>query len=125
GASLSEINDAVSAINEGFDECRTLVSCPIPKDVASSVLKGITLSQNHPNPFNPVTRIEYGIPQDGVVRLRVYDLLGRVVTTLVDGPVSPGMHSVSFNAGRLPSGVYLYRLEAEGQVLTRRMALTR
>lgn len=71
-----------------------------------------SLLQNYPNPFNPSTTIEYQIPLTSVVSLKVYDALGREVKTLVKESQGAGDHSVTFNAATLPSGVYIYRLEA-------------
>ncbi len=68
------------------------------------------LRQNHPNPFNPTTDIDYSIAGDGSVLLTVHDALGRCVATLVDEPQRAGEHSVHFDASGLPSGVYHYRL---------------
>jgi hypothetical protein len=70
------------------------------------------LTQNYPNPFNPSTLIEYSIPRTTEVRLTVYDVLGREVTTLVNGIENAGKHSVSFDSGNLASGLYLYRINA-------------
>ena len=72
------------------------------------------LHQNFPNPFNPVTTIRFELPRDSEVRLAVYDLLGREVAVLVDEGKNAGSHSVSFDAGRLPTGVYFYRFSANG-----------
>jgi hypothetical protein len=81
------------------------------------------LEQNSPNPFNPSTLIRYGVPDQGHVRVSIYDALGRPVTRLVDEVVSRGYHSVRWAADNLPSGVYLYRLETAGHVETRKMLL--
>ncbi len=83
------------------------------------------LSQNQPNPFNPTTEIHYALPTAGRVSLRVYDLLGHQVATLVDGVQQAGTQSVRFDGANLPSGVYLYRLQAGDRVTTRKMSLVK
>jgi hypothetical protein len=70
------------------------------------------LLQNYPNPFNPVTHIPYVIPQAGVVQLGVYNSLGQQVADLVNSYQPAGHHVVEFQAGSLPSGIYLYRITA-------------
>ena len=81
------------------------------------------LSQNYPNPFNPTTVITYRLPVVSNVTLIVYDVLGRSVTTLVNESKTAGSHSVKFDAGGLPSGVYLYRLQAENYSTTKKLLL--
>jgi hypothetical protein len=83
------------------------------------------LHQNSPNPFNPSTRIFFDVPERSRVRLKVFSLLGQEIATLLDAPVDAGRSSVEFDAVNLPSGVYLYRLEAGGFVATKRMTLLR
>ncbi|RMH97260.1 MAG: T9SS C-terminal target domain-containing protein, partial [Calditrichaeota bacterium] len=88
------------------------------------------LLQNYPNPFNPVTNVEFGLPNTEWVTLKVYDLLGREVKTLVDQRLPAGYHTVQWDgtnhAGQsVVSGVYLYRLEAGNFVQTRKMVLLR
>jgi hypothetical protein len=85
----------------------------------------IELGQNYPNPFNPTSRISYQLPAEGMVRLAVYDLIGREVSVLVNERKSAGEHFVNFNASGLSSGVYVYRLDVEGVVLTRKMTLVK
>ncbi|NBC05143.1 MAG: T9SS type A sorting domain-containing protein, partial [Bacteroidetes bacterium] len=82
-----------------------------------------TLAQNYPNPFNPTTQISYQLPVSSEVRLEVYDMLGRNVATLVNEQVSAGRHTVNFDAGNLSSGVYLYRLQAGSQIMTRKLTI--
>lgn len=77
------------------------------------VPESIYLTQNYPNPFNPETSIRFGLPRDGHVSLKVYDTLGREIATLVDEARSAGDHSVSWDASRVPSGVYFCRLQTE------------
>lgn len=84
-----------------------------------------TLDQNYPNPFNPTTEIRYTLAVSTRVKLQVYDLLGQRVATLVDAVQQPGVHSVRFDAQDLPSGTYLYRLEAEGFGSIKKMVLLR
>ncbi len=81
------------------------------------------LEQNYPNPFNPTTVISYQLPTNTLVALKVFDILGREVKTLVDERQSTGSHSVRFNATNLPSGVYFYRLEAGTYRDTEKMLL--
>jgi hypothetical protein len=81
------------------------------------------LSQNYPNPFNPVTKINYALPKSGFVTLKVYDMLGREVVSLVNENKVSGNYSVDFNASSLTSGVYFYRLEVNGFVDTKKMML--
>lgn len=81
------------------------------------------LSQNYPNPFNPITRLDFDIPKQGIVKLKIFDILGRDVVELVNEKKSPGSYSIDFNAAYLSSGVYLYKLESDGFVETKRMVL--
>jgi hypothetical protein len=80
---------------------------------------------NYPNPFNPTTRIQYALPFASHVRLEVFDLMGRRVALLVDGEQRAGSQFVNFDASSLSSGVYVYRLTAAGQTLTRKMTLVK
>lgn len=83
------------------------------------------LEQNYPNPFNPSTRIAYQIPKTSEVQLKVYDVLGREVETLVSGVQQAGRYEVVFNASRLASGIYFYRLQAGGVSQTMRMVMVK
>ena len=83
------------------------------------------LSQNVPNPFNPATEITFNMARAGEVSLKVFNLNGQMVETLVDGPMSAGNHKVTFNGNRLSSGVYFYTLQAAGRSETRKMLLAK
>ena len=82
-----------------------------------------TLKQNYPNPFNPATRIKYQIPDAGLVSLKVYNLLGEVVATLVNEEKSAGTYAVEFDATGIPSGIYFYKLQAGSFIETKKMVL--
>jgi len=95
-------------------------------DVASTTTpQTVTLEQNHPNPFNPVTTISYGLTSPAEVELVVYNIAGETVSTLVDGPQTAGMHSLQFDGSNLPSGIYFYRLSTEDFSRTQRMLLVK
>lgn len=82
-----------------------------------------TLAQNFPNPFNPTTTIRYAVPAASHVRLQVFDMLGRRVATLVDDSKQAGWESVTWNAGDLSSGLYVYRLDVGAHSVSRSMVL--
>ena len=86
-------------------------------------VKGYSLSQNYPNPFNPSTTISYTIPKSGFVQLKVYDLLGREVASLVDKERAVGNYKVEFNASNLTSGIYFYRLQSNNFTETKKLAI--
>ncbi len=84
-----------------------------------------SLSQNYPNPFNPTTNIEYSIPKGSDVTLKIYDILGKEVATLVNKQQDAGTYIVTWNASSNASGVYFYRITAGSFVETKRMTLTK
>jgi hypothetical protein len=93
------------------------------KDGFSDVPVEFALGQNYPNPFNPATQLAFDLPEASNVRLAVFDVLGRQVALLADGGFEAGTHEVTWNAESMPSGVYLYRIEAGAWSSTRRMML--
>jgi photosystem II stability/assembly factor-like uncharacterized protein len=88
-------------------------------------VNSFNLSQNYPNPFNPSTTISFSLPQSGNVKLTVYNLLGEQVAELVNGFREAGVHSINFNAENFNSGVFIYKLEANGVVQSRKMTLVK
>jgi len=89
----------------------------------SQIPEKYSLSQNYPNPFNPVTNLEFGISKLGFVSLKVYDMLGKEIATLVNENLNPGTYKYNFDASDLTSGIYFYKLESEGFQETKRMML--
>ncbi|MFO7445925.1 MAG: T9SS type A sorting domain-containing protein, partial [Ignavibacteriaceae bacterium] len=83
------------------------------------------LNQSYPNPFNSYSIISYTLPEDQHVELKVYDILGNLVTELVNENVSTGYHEISFNAAGLPSGMYFYTIKTERFTETRKIALVK
>lgn len=84
-----------------------------------------SLQQNYPNPFNPATVIGYSIPADGTVQLKVFNILGKEVATLVNSFQHRGSYEVLFDAESFSSGVYFYRISYDGKALTRKMILNK
>jgi hypothetical protein len=91
------------------------IELPTSVETAGAILipSEYTLSQNHPNPFNPVTRIKYSVPVKGYVSLKVYNLLGQEVATLFAGIKQPGDYVAIFDGSGLASGIYMYQLKAQ------------
>jgi hypothetical protein len=105
--------------------------------INNNIPSDFSLSQNYPNPFNPTTKIKFDIPVDSRIRgndrgrvvgsdrvvLRVYDILGKEIETLVNEKLNPGTYEVTFDASKYPSGVYFYRLITDNFTDTKRMIL--
>ncbi len=81
------------------------------------------LSANYPNPFNPATSINFSLPKAGYVKLAIYNITGQQVATLIDGRKEAGSYNIKWEAGTFPSGVYIYSLETDSRVITRKMTL--
>lgn len=122
---------AQSVVNGAFDYqpfvAYNPVNPPDPTSTEDQETPGpfATLAQNYPNPFNPETNISFELAEASFVSLRVFDLQGRLVDTLVNKTLPAGPHAVSFDAQHLASGTYLYRLESPGGVQTKKMVLLR
>ncbi len=101
----------------------TIVTGIKQEDNSLKTVEKFQLDQNYPNPFNPATRISYSITKPGLVSLKVYDILGREVATLVNGYQQVNHYSVNFDAGKLASGIYLYKLKTGDFIQTRKMLL--
>jgi hypothetical protein len=91
--------------------------------VNNQLPEGYSLSQNYPNPFNPATKIQFSVPKQSNVELKVYNMLGQEVATLIATTMAPGTYSVDFDASKLASGAYVYRLKAGEFISSNKMLL--
>ncbi len=89
----------------------------------NEIVNSYSLSQNYPNPFNPITKIDFAVSKSGFVSLKVYDLLGKEVATVLSRNLNAGKYSVDFNASKLSSGIYFYSLESNGFKDVKKMML--
>jgi carboxypeptidase T len=99
---------------------------PVPTGVVNNgnvTPNKFELEQNYPNPFNPTTQINYSIAKEGLVKITIYDLLGREVKTLINEVKTPGFYAVDFDGANLSSGIYFYRMESNNFVDTKKMTL--
>jgi len=118
--------DVTPALTRGLTGAGTELAKQNIKTISykdNAIVKDYSLEQNYPNPFNPTTVIKYQIPKDGHVTLKIFDVLGREVATLIDGFKSQGRYNVTFNAGNLASGVYIYQLRADDFVANKKLIL--
>ncbi len=95
----------------------------VSNEEEKSIADNFSLNQNYPNPFNPTTTISFKLGKTGLASLKVYDVLGREVATLVNGRLAQGEHTFNFDASAFASGVYIYQLKSNGVVLTRKLTL--
>jgi len=100
------------------------------QQISNEVPEGFSLSQNYPNPFNPVTKIRFDIPPlEGaggrIVQIKIFDILGREISTLVNEQLKPGTYEIDWNAANYPSGVYFYKLIADGFSETKKMMIVK
>ena len=93
------------------------------RNISQEVPKDYSLMQNYPNPFNPSTSIKFAIPSTGLVTLKVYDILGKEIATLLNETKSAGTYLVDFNASKLSSGIYFYKLDVNGFSSIKKMSL--
>lgn len=114
--------------HSGYDYVKQLTAAdpnmdPVGINIGVAVPDAFMLNQNYPNPFNPNTTIEYQVSRPGSVAIRVYDIQGRLVDTLVNGDHASGLHTVQWDASSLASGTYFYRIEAAGKTVQTRKAV--
>lgn len=129
GPAGHEVNYGVTAKDIGSHESdySNMVSCNVPGQNPQKIIGQVSveykLAQNYPNPFNPTTAISYGLEKDGLVTLKVFDMLGREVAELVNENQPEGYYKVEFNAADLPSGIYFYQLKTGKYTAIKKMLL--
>jgi protocatechuate 3,4-dioxygenase beta subunit len=107
--------------NQNFSLQATVAINPI----SSVVPEKFELYQNFPNPFNPTTKIKFDVPKAGMTKLSVFNSIGQIVKELVNENLTAGSYEVDFNAASLSSGIYFYKMETAGAVITKRMMLVK
>jgi hypothetical protein len=110
-------------VRAGFLADTLFLRAVVSVEDGPSLPRVYALHQNYPNPFNPATTIRFELPSASQVSLRVYNILGQEVVTLVNGEKSAGVYDVRFNAVGLPSGMYVYRLRAGDFVAVRKLLI--
>jgi len=110
--------------NNGAKVFRRTLPIGIQK-ISNEIPQSFSLFQNYPNPFNPSTKIRFNVPQQSDVKLNIFDVLGRHVIKLVNQELKTGTYETEWNAYDIPSGIYFYRIEAEGFTETKKMILVK
>ena len=100
-----------------------LAQIPISNEEEHAEVQRFSLKQNYPNPFNPTTNISFELPQAGIVSLKVFNILGQEVATLINSRLGSGEHTISFDATKLASGVYIYQLKTGAVHISKKMLL--
>lgn len=117
---IGSISDTNYELSSGF---AYLLTYSEPSSIEKNIPLQFELSHNYPNPFNPVTTIQYSLPNDQFVKLSVFNIKGEVVSELVNGNVIAGIHRVDFYGNDLVSGQYFYKIETKGFSKIRKMLL--
>jgi hypothetical protein len=124
GAKLDKINISnYPNAPEGMGEEAENVCTPTAVENPAEIPDSYALGQNYPNPFNPTTKIEYFVPRNSHVSLKVYDVIGNEVATLFEGMRNAGNYVVSFDGGLLSSGIYFYQMKSENFMKTKKLVL--
>lgn len=111
------------AVLELYNKTKNVATPIVSVENENDIVPGFELHQNFPNPFNPATKIEFQIPIDAQVTLKVYDLLGAEVSTLVNNFLKAGYHTIDFNGKEFASGTYFFRINANDFIQTKKMIL--
>lgn len=121
----ASVTISMDALHQSYIEL-PLIGTPTEVSQGDDLMpEAVVLYQNYPNPFNPTTSIEYKVASKEYVRLKVYDVLGRKVATIVDKVMQPGVYSVSWEASGVSTGIYFYRLEAGQSAIVKKMIVVK
>jgi hypothetical protein len=112
---VAEKTSILNKMNNGLTSVERIDNQTIPNEYS--------LSQNYPNPFNPTTQISYSLPKTGYVSLKVFNTIGEVVATLVDGMQNAGSYVATFEAKQLSSGIYFYQLQSDNVSVSKKLVL--
>ncbi len=107
----------------GWSSFKLEIPTSVKEEFENEIPSSFELSQNYPNPFNPSTSIKFSLPNAGMVKLSIYNVLGQEVANLVNSYKESGNYIINWNAGNLSSGMYIYRLETGSQIITKKMTL--
>jgi hypothetical protein len=121
GQNETFVLEAVDTTVVLFNTWRTLDPNVSVEDLGGQLPSDYTLDQNYPNPFNPSTKIRYSVPAESEVTLKIFDLLGREIATLVDSKQAAGNYEATFDAAGLSTGIYFYRMDAGGVSISKKM----
>ena len=123
---VADVTNTILESNETNNmDTKTITLVGINDWLLNNIPDKYRLAQNYPNPFNPTTNIEYSIPEAGLVILKVYDLLGREISTLVNKEQQPGNYNITFDAKGIDSGIYIYTLNGGGKIFSKIMVLVK
>jgi probable HAF family extracellular repeat protein len=114
--------NAATGLTEAF-LLDTDLSTSVEYELFDNIPEEFYLQQNYPNPFNPATVIKFALPERSLVSLKVYDIIGREIATLINEERNAGWYEQSFDAAQLASGIYIYRLSADSKVFSKKMML--
>ena len=113
---------SMQLVNKEFDDRTRFTLVVTTQEIESKIPQQLILRPNYPNPFNPSTNIEFGLPKQSPVTIEIYNVIGQLVTRLRDGELMPaGFHTITWRPNALASGVYIYRIRTDASVLTRKM----
>jgi hypothetical protein len=117
--------DSLEGQDSGVPNCGIDVNTTGIQNISTDIPASFTLKQNYPNPFNPVTNIEFSNIERGFVSLKIYDMLGKEVSSLIDAELNPGTYNYDFDASGLTSGIYFYNLTTDKFSETKKMILNK